>query len=215
MTAPLRVAVLWKQMSGYWDTCMRALEARDDVVTFLAYPKARADAPFDEAELASTSDAFAWSGRPGAERLRRQLGSSRPDVVMVSSWDVDDYRREVRRWRGRSLRVLCMDNQWLATPKQRLGVATAPLYLKPAFDVAYMPGDTQGEFARRLGFGVEHQLRGLYCADQPTFEAAGRRRTGSPARFLFVGRLVAAEGRRSARRGLPAVHRPPADRLGT
>jgi glycosyltransferase involved in cell wall biosynthesis len=114
---------------------------------------------------------------------------------MVSSWDVADYRREVRRWRGRALRVLCMDNQWLATPKQRLGVVTAAVYVKPAFDIAFMPGDTQGEFARRLGFGVERQLRGLYCADQPTFEAAaGRRRGEVPPRFLFVGRLVEPKG---------------------
>jgi glycosyltransferase involved in cell wall biosynthesis len=194
MTDPLRIAVLWKQLSGYWDTSMTTLAERSDVAVWMAYRRALPNAPFDDSAFESARDAYGWDGRPGRRRLRRHLEDFHPDVIMVSSWDIDDYRREARRWSGRAVRVLCMDNQWLATPKQHLGVATSRLYVRPAFDVAYMPGDTQGEFARRLGYPTDLQLRGLYCGDQPRFERAGGSRRDVPRRFLFVGRLIEEKG---------------------
>jgi glycosyltransferase involved in cell wall biosynthesis len=191
---PLRIAILWKQMSGYFDTLVRELQARPDTEVWLAYRRALDDAPFDDDALPSTIGGFGWTGRPGTSTLRRHLDAFSPDVVIVSSWDIDDYRREVRRLRGRAVRALFMDNQWLATPKQRLGVAMSGVYVRPAFDIALVPGQTQADFAQRLGYDDSRIIRGMYCGDQPTFDAVAEARSRLDHSFLFVGRLVPEKG---------------------
>lgn len=87
-----------------------------------------------------------------------------------------------------------MDNQWLGTPKQWLGRLTWRLYIRPLFDVAFVPGDRQVAFANRLGFRNSRILRGLYCADNEAFK---RPSDGLPApdrAFLYVGRLTDSKG---------------------
>src|SRR5207253_11320494 len=65
----------------------------------------------------------------------------------------------------------------------------------PTYDVAFLPGERQAGFARRLGFADEDILWGLYTCDHPTFAAVRRERAGEvPAAFVFVGRLVDTKG---------------------
>jgi glycosyltransferase involved in cell wall biosynthesis len=109
----------------------------------------------------------------------------------VNSWHIPAYMKAARRWRGRSLRIVVMDHQWLGTPKQWLGRLTRQLYIQPAFDAAFMPGDEQAVFARHLGFKQREIIVGLY-----TCEDAFHTGPQDPPRdsFLFTGRLVDTKG---------------------
>jgi glycosyltransferase involved in cell wall biosynthesis len=78
-----------------------------------------------------------------------------------------------------------MDNQWLGTPRQRLGILASPLYLWPCFDAAFVAGERQSKFASRLGFGERRSQTGGVVGDTRKF--AGE---PSSSGFLFVGRLV-------------------------
>lgn len=122
------------------------------------------------------------------ERFTRQL---RPDVVIVSGWQVPAYRRAARALTG-AVRVVCMDNQWLATGKQRLGVISSRWYLKPYFDIAFVPGDRQFQFARRLGYDADEVWWGLYSANTHIFRPP--RNFPDEGGFVFVGRLVESKG---------------------
>jgi glycosyltransferase involved in cell wall biosynthesis len=188
---PPRVAVLWDSLSGYVHSQLSALtEAGADLL--VVHRSLDSEAPFDQDEVTRSIDARAWSEAPNEAELEAALDDFEPDALLVISWHVGAYRRAARRRRGRTLRVLCMDNQWWGTPKQRAGVLVSPFVLRPAYDAVFVAGERQAAFARRLGFRSEQMLWGLYVGDTPAFQkvAAERGDRLPPEAFLFVGRLA-------------------------
>jgi len=202
------VAVLWAELSGYMSSQLLALLDRDvDLVVF--HEVSSSTAPFDPEALTQGLRAHAWSGSPDEAEVEQVLDGFDPDALLVISWNYGAYRRIARRWRGRTLRVLCMDNQWWGTPKQWGGVAVSRLVIRPAYDVALVAGERQADFARRLGFTSEQLMWGVYTGDHRRFARVAEERKGAlpPEAFLYVGRLVAdkavdvlAEGYRRYRR---------------
>ena len=192
--APLRVAILWKQLSGYAAACFRAL-ADEGAELLLVHPAAKADAPYDDARLRAGIPGHSWAQALDARVLRNEVEAFAPDALLVSSWNVGPYRRVARHMSGRALRVLCMDNPWLGTLRQWGGRLVSPLAIRPAYDVAFLPGERQVPFARRLGFGDDQILWGLYSCDHAAFSAvsatAGANRRDA---FLYVGRLSPEKG---------------------
>lgn len=191
---PLRVAILWKQLSGYAAACFRALAA-EGVELLLVNPAPKPDAPYDDGRLRGGLPGHSWTGAPVPGRLRREVGAFRPHVVVVSSWNVGAYRRLAREMRGRALRLLCMDNPWLGTAKQWAGRLASPAVIRPAYDVAFVPGERQAAFAHRLGFGDDRILWGLYTCDHAAFTPLAATPLGDRrAAFVFVGRLATEKG---------------------
>lgn len=193
------MAVLWSNTSGYLDACLRVLVAAGAKVLLICDENADRSAPFEINPVNYDTVRVDLRGRSSYGTLCKHLQEFRPDVLLINSWHVTNYRRLARHYAGRALRILAMDNQWLGTPKQRLGVLTAPVYLQPAYDVAWVPGERQVDFARRLGFSPSAVLTGLYSADTDAFfrgpetvEEACDRYVAE--HFLFVGRLVPEKG---------------------
>jgi glycosyltransferase involved in cell wall biosynthesis len=191
-THPLRVLVLWTQMSGYLDACLVSLAARD-VEVRVAYRHPSGDAPFDPSAFASLNGGYGWVDEPDPLELAALVEDHQPDALLVGGWSQGAYRELAGTLSGRCLRVLCFDNQWLARPRQFAGVATSRRLLRPNFDVVFVPGDTQARFARLLGYGDDLQLHGLYCADHERFAAVATDRSTTNT-FGFVGRLVPEKG---------------------
>jgi len=190
-----RVAILWQGLSGYSHAAFSALEETGADV--LVYHSAGADdAPFDPDAVTRGLRTHPWHGEPDEEQLEAALSAFDPHALLVSSWHIAAYRRVARRRRGRTLRVLCMDNQWWATPKQLLGVASAPVLIRPTYDAAFVPGERSADFARRLGFADERIIRGIYSCDHDRFAsvAAARGDEAPTPAFVFVGRLVREKG---------------------
>jgi len=191
-----RVAVLWSHLSGYLNACLRELDRRG-VTVFTSWFRSSSAAPFDE-------DAFGWlrtkhsrewkdSASIVTPDLIAGLEDFRPEILLVSGWNHPGYRAAARCFRGRAIRVLAMDNPWEERPRQWLGRLIAPWYVRPLFDAAFVPGERQFQFARRLGFADGEIRIGLYAPDTEAF----RRPVDAPAQgqgFLFVGRLVEDKG---------------------
>lgn len=186
-----RIAVLWTQMSGYVSAQLQALTERG-VEVVLFHKERSAVAPFESTGSGERLTAHEWTDAPDEAQVDSVLQRFDPDAVLVNSWHLGPYRRAARRRQGRTLRVLCMDNQWWGTAKQWAGVATSRWWIRPAYDVVMLPGDRQAELARRLGFSTEQMLWGLYAGQPEPFEriAAERGDDLPPRAFLFVGRLV-------------------------
>jgi len=161
----------------------------------IVHRAAQPDAPFDDRDLTLGLPATSWDGRPDEDQILAGFGRFRPHAVLIVSWDVGAYRRVARTFRGQALRILCMDNPWLGTAKQWAGRAVAPWVIRPVYDAAFLPGERQAAFARRLGFDDDRIFEGLYCCDYDRF-AAVRPAAGVPkARaFVFSGRLVKEKG---------------------
>lgn len=191
----MRVAILWNKMSGYAQASFQAL-ASEGVEVFVVYRSATPDAPFDDRQVDMGLPEYRWDHAPNDDRLRTEIEAFRPDALLVISWGIGSYRRLSRAMRGRTLRILCMDNAWLGTAKQWAGRIASPVLVRPTYDAAFLPGERQAEFARRLGFGDERILWGLYTCDHDAFAAVAPpdgKRLGVP-QFLFAGRLAPEKG---------------------
>jgi glycosyltransferase involved in cell wall biosynthesis len=184
----MKVLILWMHWNGYMDACakqlQRLLSCELDIVCFQRLDK---NAPFSESEF------YAYPCNPylfDSQTFARVQDQSY-DLMLICGWHVKEYRTLAHLGRGRSIRVLCMDNQWHATVRQYTGVLAFRTYLRRLYDFAFVPGDRQARFASYLGFGSHEIIEGhLACADGfgPSTD------TSFPRSFLFTGRLVAEKG---------------------
>lgn len=213
----MRVAFLLTELAGYFSACLREFAALLDIEVLVVCAQPSSAAPYDFEEASPAGMTLRrFPSLPGGGELMAVVANFRPDVIVVSGWQVAPFRHVARRARGSCVRVLLMDNQWLATPKQVLGVLTSAAYLRPLFDVAFLPGHNQAVFARKLGFRNGDIWRGLYSCDHARFAAAYDQESRAPTRpdptFLYVGRLVEEKGidvmARAYERYSAGVHHP-------
>lgn len=190
----VRVAVLWPGLSGYINACLKELARRPQVELLVAHAPPVDEAPFDDAEFGWIPEAVRLTSPPDRADLLGRIARFKPDVMLVVSWHVPAFRHVLRRLDPRPLRVLCMDNQWHDTPRQRLGVMAARWYLHPLYDAVFLPGERQACFAQRLGFPPDRIWRGLYCPDNESFARASTRAATRAPVFGYLGRLTKTKG---------------------
>jgi glycosyltransferase involved in cell wall biosynthesis len=185
-----RIAVLWDGLSGFLHSSLRALVAAGvDLRVF--HREVAPSAPYDAEAITAGLDATGWTDLPDADAITAELTAFTPDAVIICSWNNGVYRKIGRRLQGRTLRIMSLSNQWFATPKQWAGVAASRFIIHPNYDAAFVCGERQATFARKLGFPVERLLWGLNSCDHPLYAAVANERKGAlPKAFLFVGRLV-------------------------
>ena len=195
LNRPLRIAVLWQRMTGYLNACLQALTATGRVSLRVAYSAPSSEAPYDESDYSWLARQYRWQGKPERERVSALLDEGGLDAVLVCSWNEPAYRARLPDLGRQGVkRILCMDNQWNSTPKQWLGRFTWRRYLRPYYDLAFVPGYRQVQFARRLGFQNEHIMRGLYSANTSAFTTPPEWGGQRDRSFLYVGRLVPQKG---------------------
>ena len=193
----MKVAILWTRLSGYLNACLRELATRPGVELLVANEAPSEDAPFDPTQFSwiASRFRFEYAGRPDRDALLEQTRRFAPDVLLVNSWHIGEFRHVLQHLRPRPLRVLCMDNQWRGTWKQRLGALGARWYLQPHYEVVFLPGERQACFARRLGFSDDRIWQGLLCPDTATLVAeAGKPLSPLPRAFGYLGRLSPEKG---------------------
>lgn len=191
----MRVAVLWTGVSGYLDAELRAFRDLGDDV-YLCSRAASQGSDFDRSMLGWLTNRLEYHERPNSDDLRRDLDAFRPDCVLIGGWQTDAFRQAAVGLRGHAVRVLCMDNQWRATPRQRVGCAISRWYVRPYFDAVLVPGTRQADFARRLGFSPDRIGFGLLAPDHSALDAAARDHPYErrPEAFGYVGRLASEKG---------------------
>ncbi|MBS1587190.1 MAG: glycosyltransferase family 4 protein [Bacteroidetes bacterium] len=130
-------------------------------------------------------------------QVQEQLENFAPDIVYAAGWMDKDYLRLCRQFKNAGkTTVMGMDTQWKGTLKQYLNCLLAPFTLKSAFAFAWVPGQRQYEYARKLGFDKQHILQHLYALDTSVFGRTYERYLAAkadnyPKTFLYAGRLVA------------------------
>ncbi|TNM44131.1 glycosyltransferase family 4 protein [Nocardioides albidus] len=193
-TGPLRVAVLAMGWTGFNEAASRHLAARG-VDLLIAAPRATPDTAFDD-RLHEYAKTFIYEGRPDPADLTAAVEAFAPDAVLVHSWHLPYYRQVLKGLPAGTLRVLWMDNVWRNRPKQWLGRAVAPVWVRSLFDCVMVPSDRTEFFARRLGFGEGEVIRGSLSADSDLFGADPVAADDIAARRRFVAclRLVHHKG---------------------
>jgi glycosyltransferase involved in cell wall biosynthesis len=194
----VRIGILWTGLSGYLNGCLRELASRDGVELFVSHRAPALDAPFDESQFSWICNRFMWRTDSELQGLESRLAEFNPDVLIFAGWAVPAYRSAAKMAQGRCLRIMTMDNCWLATAKQRLATWVAHYYVRPLADFVWLPGERQAVFARKMGFEQRAILRGLYCGDQDRIGEVHEARISAgapvPRSFLFIGRFVQEKG---------------------
>lgn len=196
----LIIAFCWPAFSGYMAACWRALAMRPGIrVRGLAFrSSSTSGAGFDPAllegtgiELVDVEEGF------NAESVRRRIAAIEPDVVVLSGWFNPAFRLLASAPELDGSRfVMCMDNPWLGSIRQRLGVYRHRRFLQ-RMDAVVVAGERAFQFARRLGFRESQIETGLYgfAADLADRVDASHpdpiedRRT-----FLYLGRYAPEKG---------------------
>lgn len=187
----MKFAFLWTQSSGYFEACVRQLSEMPGAELLVIVEPAQSSAPYRPTLLAHIR--WVERGSMSDDETRLMVQAFSPEVLLVSSWHIPLYRRIAKERRGHSRRVLCMDNPWRATFKQVAGVAGSRRYVLPLFDYAWVTGERQAEFAKRLGFRDSQLLYGLYAIDLAAYQQCPPL-LARPEAFLFTGRLAPAKG---------------------
>jgi glycosyltransferase involved in cell wall biosynthesis len=194
----MRLAILWIELTGYLNSCLRELALRPGVELFVAHTPPDSNSPFYEEQFAWLSQQFVWRTYSDLDSLDGLLDAFRPDVVVTCGWSVPTYRRVARRWRSRAICIMTMDNCWSGKLRQWVGLIVAPLFLRSWVDAIWLPGERQSRFAAKLHFKQRAILRGLYSCDYSAFSAVyeARLRHERPLvrAFMFVGRMVEEKG---------------------
>ncbi len=188
----MNVCYWWRQPSGYFDACTRALVAAGHEVSVI-YESPLTVAPFSNLH-ARGFDHLAhvrfWSGRPTSEDLRWKSESRPPDVLVVASWGVLAYLQAARSLPPSTLRLVAVDSPWRGSMKQWAGRLTHRRLLAAAFDGAWIAGAPQWQLVRRLGFRSAQVIEHVYCCDSGLFSNGRSPDERRRAPFLFAGRLV-------------------------
>lgn len=123
-----------------------------------------------------------------------------PDAIIASGWIEKDYMEACRSARERGVpTIMGMDPQWTGSLKQWATVMLRRWDLQRVFSHAWVPGRSQAEYARRLGFRADRILYGCYTADLDLYAPFGDRflqakAKAYPHRFLSVARYLKIKG---------------------
>jgi len=191
----MKITFWWRQASGYFDACTRALVEAGHRVSVI-YQSPTDSAPFTslvESGFTHLESVSIWNQRPSDAVLESSL-IEEPDVLVVASWGVWQYVRHSQRAPKTTLRLVGMDSPWRASPRQVVGQVSHRRALRRAFDGAWVTGTQQRVLANRLGFATWQILDHLYCCDSNLFKAINAPEDRFDGPFLFVGRLVEQKG---------------------
>lgn len=124
------------------------------------------------------------------EQLIREIN---PDLVYVSGWMDKLYLQCVLPLKIAGVPVIVgFDDIWKGSLRQTFGKYFFRFYLNKYFTHAWVAGDPQYEFARRLGFDSERIIFDLLSADVDRFSLNEYRGNGSY--FLYVGNFRDVKG---------------------
>lgn len=189
---------LYTELAPYFLACLRALVEEHDVHVHLVRWPVNKEAPFDlsfhERVTVHAREAMSDDGpRALVERLD-------PDIVFASGWVDKGYLGACRLARAAGKpTVMCSDTAWRGTFRQLAAVTTVRFWIHRVFSHAWVTGDAQANYARRLGFAERALRKGFYSADVDRFLPLAARSEAAPGgsfphRFLCVARYIPTKG---------------------
>lgn len=190
-----RALILMSRLSDYMLNCVTHWQKTTGVDLHIVRRKVDSDAPF---RFDPTEGGLRFYQREDfdAEGLQALVRDLDPQLILCFGWMDKDYLSIVRHRKPSCPAVMTMDNQWLGTLRQSLGLVWSRLRLQPLFDHVWVPGPRQHRFARKLGFAERQIHEGLYVANAANFDPiwTGLEGGAPTRRLVFTGRYVPEKG---------------------
>jgi len=188
---------LYTEAAPYLLTCLESLATGHDAEVHLVRWPVNSEAPFS---FSSDRIHVQERDRDRNSDLIDFVNKISPDAIFISGWVDRAYLRVARLHRHRGIPiVLCSDTAWRGDLRQRAASIVARFGALTPFSHAWVTGEAQAEYARRLGFRSDRIRTGFYSADTGHFLPIGQRNLRSreqnwPHRFLCVARYIPTKG---------------------
>ncbi len=180
---------LYTELAGYMVNCINTLaEEKGIEVKIIAYP-INPEAPFSfdfhsKVEVLNRKDFQ-------DNTLSNFIKELQPNWIYCSGWSDKGYLQAIKK--NPSIpSALAFDNQWEGNLKQKVLSLGARFLLKPHFNFAFVPGERQARFAKKLGFADREIKRGVYCCDTKLFASYKAKKTEK--QLLWMGRYIPQKG---------------------
>jgi glycosyltransferase involved in cell wall biosynthesis len=192
----MKVLILYSELAGYIVKCMEELSTRTGVLVTVVNWPVNKEAPFQFNEGAI--DYRSRSDFDNAQLLEFAIELS-PDIIISSGWMDKGYNGVCKSFKNKIPVVACFDNHWTGSVKQKLVSMISKVVIRDKFNRAWVPGEIQAKYARKLGFKKSEISKGFYAADTQMFNAyygkySAAKKNIFPKRLLFVGRYVEHKG---------------------
>ena len=187
----IRVLLLWAPLADYTVACLKQLASYPNLELHLVYQEGDKNAPYLPFDLSFCKTIIPYKSHRKKEIIET-CTALKPDMIMMSSWNYPVYMLISRKCKKNGAYVLSMfDRQWIGSIKQKLGMVTSFVFLKPCISNFFVAGDRQAMLSHKLGYNNPYM--GYYTANTKRYpyEITGRI---FPKKFIFIGRLVANKG---------------------
>lgn len=193
----MKFLVLYEELASYFLTCLNHLAETSDCKILLYMKKVNPVAPFDFSDLHKNITVVERENVSEQEFIH-SIKIFDPNFTYVSGWMHKPYLNAIKQLRLKNV-VIGFDNQYTGSLKQLLGAIYFKLNLKPYIKAAFVPGQSQKRFAKKLGFNEENISLNLYCCDHELYsgyydQTKTQKQKQFPKRLIFVGRYVHEKG---------------------
>lgn len=189
MKQPKPILLLYTELAAYTIACLKELSVTGIKIHVVRWP-INNEAPFnfENVEGVSIYNRTDYSDL----QLLELCNSINPGLIICSGWIDKGYLKCCKAFRSKCNTVLTLDNHWIGGLKQTIKTLFAKYYFKSIFSHAWVPGEPQIEFTKKLGFNTKNTRSGFYCADLDLFKSPPREKINK--KFLFVGRYLEFKG---------------------
>lgn len=193
----MRLLVLYEELAGYTVTCLNSFADQNKASILVVAKKINAVAPFSFENL-HPGLVIKYREEFTEEELKKLVIDFKSDAVLLGGWANPQYLKLVKLLKKEQT-ILAFDNHWTGSLKQRIGAIYFKQYIKPYIKYAFVPGQAQVSFAKKLGFEHSTTRTGFYSCDFGLFNGyylkyQSQKDKDFPKRFLFVGRYAPEKG---------------------
>lgn len=190
-----RILFLYTEIATYFLACVKELHKTADIA--IVRWAVNKEAPF------SFEFHPEWQVFERNQFISKELvqfsEDFKPDVIVCSGWVDEGYNAVAKHWMGKVPTLLSLDNHYTGSFRQQIGRVLSNFKLHNRFSYAWVPGEPQRIFAKKLGFKEENILSGFYSADVEHFKTIYTntfedKKKDFPHRFLYAGRYLDFKG---------------------
>ena len=193
----MKFLFLYTELAEYFISCIHVLCENTNAEIHIVKWPSNIEAPF----LFSFSEKIKIHERKNLHRksLNELAQKISPDVIYCSGWIDKEYLNVCNLFRSKIPVIVGFDNRWKGSFKQQLGASLNKITIHKYFSHCWIPGNSQMEFAHRIGFDSQHILTGFYSCDYNLFhdlylKCRLKKKKNFPHRFVFVGRYYEFKG---------------------
>lgn len=184
----MKILFLCSSLADYLYKCICYLMEDPALEIKVVHGDEKGVSPFDFSHLQSN-----FVQKRDIKDLAELCLTFNPDLCYVAGWMNKEYMTIARQMKKRGTKIVAaVDTPWKGSIGQRIRKLTSRILLHNTFDVLWVAGNRQWEYASRLGYAPENIIDGLYAADANLFSKVENDYTKK--QLLFVGRLEEIKG---------------------